>query len=75
MFDIFYADDVKADLKNMKAHTRNEILDRIDEELEQQPTRETRNKKILRGLKPPWGQKGTEGACLGIAHTRIPGFL
>lgn len=36
------------------AYDRKRVLDRIEEELRHQPTRETRNKKPIFGLQPPW---------------------
>ena len=36
------------------APTNARILDKIEEQLTHEPTRETRNKKMLVGLAPPW---------------------
>jgi hypothetical protein len=38
----------------LRAFDRSALLDRIDEQLEHQPTGTTRNKKLLPGLTPPW---------------------
>jgi mRNA-degrading endonuclease RelE of RelBE toxin-antitoxin system len=38
----------------VRARDRKHILDKIEEQLSHNPTQETRNKKILVGLKPPW---------------------
>ncbi|WP_152052065.1 type II toxin-antitoxin system RelE family toxin [Tautonia marina] len=54
MFTIEFAEGVTSDLKALKPFDRKQILDRIDEQLTHQPTQETRNKKILVGLVPPW---------------------
>ncbi|HUY33318.1 MAG TPA: type II toxin-antitoxin system RelE/ParE family toxin [Pirellulales bacterium] len=54
MFGIDYAFSVAEDLAELRAHHRKRILDQIDEQLTHQPTEETRNKKIVRGLVPPW---------------------
>lgn len=54
MFTLDYAEGVAADLKTLRAADRRRILDKIDEQLSHNPTLETRNKKILVGLKPPW---------------------
>jgi mRNA-degrading endonuclease RelE of RelBE toxin-antitoxin system len=54
MFEIVYTEGVIGDLKDLRARQRKQILDRIDEQLLHEPTRPTRNKKILAGLKPPW---------------------
>jgi mRNA-degrading endonuclease RelE of RelBE toxin-antitoxin system len=54
MHEIKYAEDVSKDLRELTAFKRKEILDRIDEELLNEPTRETRNKKVLADVEPPW---------------------
>ena len=54
MYDIRYAEDVANDLKRLRAAQRTQILDRIDAQLTYQPTEQTRNRKILVGLVPPW---------------------
>jgi mRNA-degrading endonuclease RelE of RelBE toxin-antitoxin system len=45
---------IVANLKKLPASKWREILDKIQEQLSRQPIRETRNKKILEGLQPPW---------------------
>jgi mRNA-degrading endonuclease RelE of RelBE toxin-antitoxin system len=54
MYGIRYAEDVTDDLKKLRPAQRKQILDRIDAQLTYQPTEETRNRKILVGLVPPW---------------------
>jgi mRNA-degrading endonuclease RelE of RelBE toxin-antitoxin system len=54
MYVIEFADGVKDDLADLSAFDRTQILDRIDEQLTFQPTVETRNRKPLIGLVPPW---------------------
>jgi mRNA-degrading endonuclease RelE of RelBE toxin-antitoxin system len=54
MYELEYAEGVAEDLKDLRASDRKRILDKIDEQLISNPTEETRNKKILVGLKPPW---------------------
>ena len=54
MFTIEYAEGVLEDLKALRATDRKRILDKIDEQLQDEPCRQTRNKKMLVGLKPPW---------------------
>jgi mRNA-degrading endonuclease RelE of RelBE toxin-antitoxin system len=51
---IDYAEDVEEDLTGLRAYDQARILDKIDEQLIYEPTRETRNKKMLVGLVPPW---------------------
>ena len=48
---------VAQDLAGLRAFERTRILDQIEEQLTHQPARETRNKKLLPGLKPPWDQE------------------
>ncbi len=54
MFTIEYAKGVAEDLKNIRAYERVEILDGIDKQLMHEPSVQTRNRKILVGLIPPW---------------------
>ncbi len=54
MYAIEYAEGVAADLANLRAFERKQILDGIEKQLTHEPTRETRNRKILVGLIPPW---------------------
>ena len=54
MFSIQYAKGVGNDLAGVRAFDRRQIYDRIEDQLTHQPTSESRNKKILIGLIPPW---------------------
>ncbi len=54
MFRIEYAASIAEDLAEFRAFDRKRILDRIEEQLTHQPLQETRNKKIIPGLVPPW---------------------
>lgn len=54
MYTIEYTEGVAGDLADLRAYERAQILDRIEEQLTHEPTRQTRNKKILMGLVPPW---------------------
>jgi len=54
MFTIEYAKGVAEDLKNIRAYERVKILDGIDKQLMHEPSVQTRNRKILVGLIPPW---------------------
>jgi len=54
MYEIEYAEGVADDLANLRAYERKNILDSIEKHLKHEPTRETRNRKILVGLVPPW---------------------
>jgi mRNA-degrading endonuclease RelE of RelBE toxin-antitoxin system len=57
MYQIRYAEGVADDLKKLRTAQRTRILDRIEAQLPQQPTEQTRNRKILVGLVPPWEHK------------------
>ena len=54
MYTIEYAEGVIDDLANMRVYERAKILDQLEEQLTYEPTQQTRNKKILVGLTPPW---------------------
>jgi hypothetical protein len=54
MFTVVYAESVANDLAVVRLFERRKILGHIDRQLAHQPTQETRNKKIVRGLNPPW---------------------
>jgi mRNA-degrading endonuclease RelE of RelBE toxin-antitoxin system len=54
VYTIKYAEGVVDDLADLRAYERARILDRIDAQLKLEPTRQTRNRKILVGLIPPW---------------------
>ena len=54
MFAIVYVESVGKDLKRVRAFDRRQILDRIEEQLTYEPAIETRNKKPLVGVEPPW---------------------
>ena len=53
-YTIDYAEGVGQDLANLRAHERKNVLDAIDRQLLHEPTRQTRNRKILVGLILPW---------------------
>jgi len=54
VYTIEYVEGVADDLAVLRAFERQQILDRIEEQLTYQPTQPTRNKKELPGLTPPW---------------------
>ena len=54
MFTIEYAPSVTDDLMQLTAAEQRRMLDKIDEQLTHEPTVETRNRKSLPGLVPPW---------------------
>ena len=57
MYDIRYAEGIAEDLRRLRRAQRTLVLDRIDAQLTYQPTEQTRNRKILVGLVPPWEQE------------------
>jgi mRNA-degrading endonuclease RelE of RelBE toxin-antitoxin system len=57
MFDIEYVEDAAEDLDALHAFKRKKILDRIHEQLVDEPARATKNRKLLDGLKTPWKQE------------------
>lgn len=58
MYQIEYVKSVARDLSGLRAYERARILDSIEQHLTHQPTQETRNKKMLLGLVPPWDHAG-----------------
>jgi mRNA-degrading endonuclease RelE of RelBE toxin-antitoxin system len=54
VYRVRFARDVVADLKKLTAYHRRLILDVMDEQLSAEPTRPTRNRKVLVNLVPPW---------------------
>ena len=54
MYEIRYSPGVSQDLRELKAFVRRQILDSVDQHLSRAPTRETRRRKILHGLVPPF---------------------
>jgi mRNA-degrading endonuclease RelE of RelBE toxin-antitoxin system len=54
MFTIEFSEMVVEHLDELRPFDRERVLDEIDEQLAHQPTWETRNKKKLTGLVPPW---------------------
>lgn len=58
MYTIAFSSGIADDLADLRAADRARLLDRIEEQLSHQPSQETRNKKILVGLIPPWDHEG-----------------
>ena len=54
MYEIRFSEDVADDLARESGSQRTQILDQIEVQLRHEPTRRTRNRKILVGLVPPW---------------------
>ena len=54
VYKITYSKAIADDLKSLGAPDRSQILDEIEVQLTHEPSRETRNRKILVGLVPPW---------------------
>ena len=71
MFHLAYTEGVLENLKELRATDRKRILDKIEDQLRHNPTQETRNKKIVVGLKPPWEH---EEPVWELRDRRIPGL-
>jgi mRNA-degrading endonuclease RelE of RelBE toxin-antitoxin system len=54
ILDRRYADDVADDLDRVPANVRAWILDEVEVQLGYEPMRQTRNRKVLIGVVPPW---------------------
>ena len=54
MYKIEYAEGITGDLAILRAYDRKQILDRLEKRLSYEPTKQTKNKKPLPGLIPPW---------------------
>src|SRR5687767_7269140 len=54
MFEIRYAEGAADDLCELRAYDQRIIVGRIKEQLIHDPVTETRAKKIVVGLRPPW---------------------
>jgi len=54
VYEIRFAEDVVTDLKKLSAYHRRTVLDAIEVQLRAEPTTETRNRKQLASLIPPW---------------------
>jgi mRNA-degrading endonuclease RelE of RelBE toxin-antitoxin system len=54
VYRLRFARDVVADLKKLTAYHRRLIVDTMEEQLGAEPTRSTRNRKMLVNLVPPW---------------------
>jgi mRNA-degrading endonuclease RelE of RelBE toxin-antitoxin system len=54
MYEILYADDVVEEFQRLRARDRSLIVDRIKEQLRHEPTKSTRMKKLISGLRAPW---------------------
>lgn len=54
VYEILFSEGVFDDLRRVRAGQRTQILDRIEVQLRHEPTRQTRNRKVLVGLVPPW---------------------
>jgi len=57
MYEIFFSPEVEKDLEDVPAFKKSEILDKIEDQLKQEPTQPTRKRKFIEGIKPPWSKK------------------
>lgn len=70
MFELRYAEDSEAELKALRKFDRQTVIEHIEEQLPHEPGKETRNRKRLTGLKPPWSAVG-ETWELRIGELRV----
>jgi len=54
VYEIRVSEDVEKDLRRIKARDRRRILDTMEEQLSHEPSVETKNRKILVNLIPPF---------------------
>ncbi len=54
MYGIRFAENVEQDLMEISPYHRKRILTAIAEQLSREPTVQTRNRKVLQNLVPPW---------------------
>ena len=54
MYDIQVASGAEQELKRLSVFHRNTIIDAMERNLMHEPTRISRNRKMLMGLVPPW---------------------
>jgi mRNA-degrading endonuclease RelE of RelBE toxin-antitoxin system len=54
MYTLEFSEMVAEYLGELRAFDRKQVIDQLDAQLTHQPTVETRNKKKLVGLSPPW---------------------
>lgn len=53
MYEIAYAEGVVEDLHGLRAYDRTRLLDRLEKQLQYEPTKKTKNRKPLPGIIPP----------------------
>ena len=53
-FQIDVAEDAAAEIVALPAFIRKQVVEAIEAQLSHQPNVPTRNRKLLRGLVPPW---------------------
>ena len=53
-YEIKFAESIEDDLKNVKAFYTQQIFDQIRKQLKYEPDKETKHRKKLEGLVPPW---------------------
>ncbi len=54
MYTVEFVEAAIAEITRLRAAERAQILDEIEEQLSHEPTAETRRRKLLMGLEPPW---------------------
>ncbi|MCC7330020.1 MAG: type II toxin-antitoxin system RelE/ParE family toxin [Gammaproteobacteria bacterium] len=54
MYTIVFAEGVADTLKAIRAYDLRRLLATMDRQLQREPARQTRNRKVILGLKVPW---------------------
>ncbi len=54
MYEIGFVEEAITEIRRMEGAARARLLDEIEEQLRHEPARETRRRKRLSGLEPPW---------------------
>jgi mRNA-degrading endonuclease RelE of RelBE toxin-antitoxin system len=54
VYAIDFVEEAIEEIRRLRATTRAQILDEIEEQLNNEPALETRRRKLLAGLEPPW---------------------
>jgi mRNA-degrading endonuclease RelE of RelBE toxin-antitoxin system len=56
-YDILYAPRADEEAAELSAFRFKEIIKKIEQQLSHEPTKETRNRKYIVGIKPPWAKE------------------
>jgi mRNA-degrading endonuclease RelE of RelBE toxin-antitoxin system len=54
VYSVDFVEAAIGEIRRLRATTRTQMLDEIEEQLSHEPTLETHRRKLLAGLEPPW---------------------